>query len=188
MVACTTLGLKTSTVSGEANTASIPNQSAMRRMVPRFPGSRMPSSARKRPDEGSLADERSSGLRTSASTGEGEESALIRAMAASPISSFRYTFSTLKPDLNASWTNFSPSTTKSPRSSRNFFWDKDLMNFISAAVILIYTLPNHLYPKVLSMDSADCSSAKMLVTRLPSLSRSMRMCLGEGMRQCLMPP
>ena len=45
IVACTTFGLYTSAVSGLHTMVSMPNQSAMRMMVPRLPGSCTPSSA-----------------------------------------------------------------------------------------------------------------------------------------------
>ena len=113
MVACTTFGLNKSTVPCEEKTASTPNQSATRRIVPRFPGSLIVSSARNRPlhavspewtllpvnfrsllHDGTSADSirlsspstSPSGLRTTARTGEGEERAEIRDMASCPIS------------------------------------------------------------------------------------------------------
>ena len=46
MEACTTLGLKQSTVSALQINSSTPNQSQRRRMVPKFPGSPTPSTAR----------------------------------------------------------------------------------------------------------------------------------------------
>ena len=54
-------------------------------------------------------------------TGVGSGHLDIRAIADSPISSRRQTFSTVKREACASATSFSPSTTKSPSCSRNFF-------------------------------------------------------------------
>lgn len=46
MVACTTLGLYTSTVSSEQMIFLMPNQSAVRIIVPKLPGSWMPSNTK----------------------------------------------------------------------------------------------------------------------------------------------
>ena len=48
IVACTTFGFQASTVSSLQMMWSMPNQSAMRMMVPRLPGSWMPSRERRR--------------------------------------------------------------------------------------------------------------------------------------------
>ena len=88
IVACTTLGLYMSTVSVEARILSIPNQSAIRMMVPKLPGSRMESRARKSPLS-LIRKGCSLGFWTIASTGEGEVSIVILDIVLLPISSSR---------------------------------------------------------------------------------------------------
>ena len=138
IVACTTFGLNNSTVSGSANIPSIPNQSAIRIMVPRLPGSRIVSRARNSPREPRASETAFpsesltlAGFLTTASAGDGDESDVILAMTSVPISSSRHTFSTSNPDLSASATIFSPSTTNTPLSSLNFFCDRERRYFIS---------------------------------------------------------
>src|SRR5574344_1247058 len=105
-------------------------------IVPKLPGSRTESSARQRPSPGATID--SCGFSTIASTAEGVERWLIRAIAESPISSDLKTSTTRKPECRASFTIFSPSTTKSPDSSRNFFSRRERICFIGEEVIILY--------------------------------------------------
>lgn len=70
------------------------------------------------------------GFLTTASTGEGEDSDEILAIASSPMSSLWNTFSTWRPDDRASRTIFSPSTTNNPDASLYFFVCRDLMSLI----------------------------------------------------------
>ena len=71
----------------------MPNQSARRRMVPAFPGSRTESSPRHRPEgnagAGALSCISSWGMRSTARAGEGDERWLIRPIASSPTSERR---------------------------------------------------------------------------------------------------
>ncbi len=111
---------------------STANQSAMRMMVPKFPGSRMESRARQSPSGFSIASR--GGFFTTANMGEGVLRLLIRAITASPSSSRRTIFTISKPDESASCTIFSPSTTKSPKMSLNFFFLRLFIFFISLLV------------------------------------------------------
>ena len=51
-----------------------------------------------------------------------------------------------------------------------------------------FNKPSAQYPKISSISSAFCSSRKTRSTKFPLRSRSIRMCFGEGIRQCLIPP
>ena len=81
IVACTVLGLYRSTVSGEHTTSRTPNQSAVRTIVPRLPGSRTPSRASTtRPGEKSGSPH--CGISHTASTPSGVDCALMRPICA----------------------------------------------------------------------------------------------------------
>ena len=140
IVACTTFGLKQSTLSCDAKIVPIPNQSASRMMVPRLPGSRRESRAIERGCEAiraAICDFSGvAGLRTSARAGEGELSSVMRDIASSPISDILNTLRTSNPERSASSTDFSPSTTKIPTSSRYFLRLRERMSFISFLEII----------------------------------------------------
>gem|GEM_PF-1110265 len=130
MVAWTTLGLNGSTVSLDTHMPEIPNQSAVRMMVPKLPGSESPSMASEKEagGKGPGFSNGSSGMPMTARTPGGAFNVLIRDMSLDDTrsvsqasgafeSAVAYTACTNQPLASASSTPLSPSTTNL-RSSR----------------------------------------------------------------------
>jgi len=147
MVACRALGAKRSALSPEQTTSEIPNQPASLTMVPRFPGSWMPSRHSTRSVPGEISSGEYSGRRQSARQGgavfrkvalassSGEASSTLWAFPAIGASCLSHPGvaarnSTSHPEASKAVTSFVPSATKSFSFSLYFLCSSDLMILI----------------------------------------------------------
>ena len=153
MVACTTLGLNASAVSLLQKISVMPNQSAIRMMVPRFPGFCTPSSANDNFPIGTtqLSVSFQSGMLKTASTSCGvcrkltlrnssAETSIISApwhsLSLHDIHSCVATMSLALITRSKSPTTFGPSATKTLSANRFFFSSSERMYFILALDII----------------------------------------------------